>query len=304
MLIRVEGLKLSLGPVTILDGVNLSMGEGEVYGLLGPNGAGKSTTLSVLTGLRRANAGRVEVLGLDPANDPRGLRRLIGVLAEDTGFYGWMTAGQYLRFMAGLYGLSLTSDTLARSLAQVGLSAVANTAVSVFSRGMKQRLGLARALFNAPRLLILDEPTNGLDPRGRSEVHDLLIRLSSEQGVGILLCTHLLDDVDRLCTRIGILDEGRTLIEGDLSELLSAGDAGGRYRLRLGQAETPAALPEGIRLTGREGEWVHVRLTPGLDADRAWRQLMDTGLPFTEIHGESGGLEDRYLELTAKEVAA
>jgi ABC-2 type transport system ATP-binding protein len=301
MLVRVENLKLSIGPATILDGVQLAMQEGEIYGLLGPNGAGKSTTLSVLTGLRRADAGHVEVLGLDPGVDPRGLRRRIGVLAEDAEFYGWMTAKDYLRFMASLYGIVMSTEALAQRLAQVGLDAVADKAVAGFSPGMKQRLGLARALLNDPRLLILDEPTNGLDPHGRREIHDLLIRLSSEQGVGILLCTHLLDDVDRLCTRIGILDGGRTLIEGELSSLLTTRGGLGRYRLRIGQPEKLELPPEGIRITAREGAWVHLSLSPGLPPSRGWQELLDAGWAITEIHGESNGLEDLYLQLTAKE---
>lgn len=227
MLVDVDNLCASIGGSRILDGVRLSMREGEIYGLLGPNGAGKSTTLSVLTGLRRADSGKVQVLGLDPASQPQALRRRVGVLAEDAGFYGWMPAAEYLRFMARLYGIELTLGGTAQRLALVGLEHAGGKAIGGFSRGMKQRLGLARALLNDPQLLILDEPTNGLDPRGRREIHDLLIRLSVERGAGILLCTHLLDDVDRLCTRIGIIDAGRTRLEGDLAELLAARPGGG-----------------------------------------------------------------------------
>ena len=227
MLVDVDTLCASIRGSRILNGVRLTLREGEIYGLLGPNGAGKSTTLSVLTGLRRADSGRVQVLGLDPAHQPQALRRRVGVLAEDAGFYGWMPAAEYLRFMARLYGIELTSGGTAQRLALVGLEHAGGKAISGFSRGMKQRLGLARALLNDPQLLILDEPTNGLDPRGRREIHDLLIRLSVERGAGILLCTHLLDDVDRLCARIGIIDAGRTRLEGDLADLLAARPGGG-----------------------------------------------------------------------------
>ncbi|HUW49530.1 MAG TPA: ABC transporter ATP-binding protein [Sulfuricella sp.] len=306
MLVQVDNLGLSIGKVPILKGVRLTMDKGEIYGLLGPNGAGKSTTLSVLTGLRRADSGTVRVLGLDPATQARELRRSIGVLAEDSGFYGWMSAAAYLRFMANLYGIEPSPETLAQQFALVGLEGAEGKAIANFSRGMKQRLGLARALLNDPQLLILDEPTNGLDPRGRRDIHDLLIRLSVEREVGILLCTHLLDDVDRLCTRVGIIGEGSTLIEGNIAELLGTRPGAGLYRLRLGRRIEGMvdSLPQGVKLLAQEGDWVHLYLPSSLISSEVWRTLLDAGWDIVEIHGESGGLEALYLELTEKEGVA
>ncbi|MDB5992213.1 MAG: transporter related [Herbaspirillum sp.] len=222
MLIEIRRLKLNLGAFAVLRDVNLTLQEGQIYGLLGPNGAGKSTTISAITGLRAPTAGSVRVLGLDPAADAIQLHRRIGVLAEQAGFYDWMSADDYLRWVASLYLISLDKVETARLLGRVGLEAQRQAPIATYSSGMRQRLGLARALINQPELLILDEPTNGLDPRGRREIHDVLLDMSTNHGVGILLCTHLLDDVDRLCTRIGIIAQGQTLLEGSIADLLSA----------------------------------------------------------------------------------
>jgi len=164
MLIEVADLKLSIHANPVLNGVRLTMQEGEIYGLLGPNGAGKSTTLSVLTGLRAADSGKVKVMGLAPVRQKRELHGKLGVLAEDSGFYGWMSAHGYLHWMARLYGRELSAHEMARRLEQVGLSAANRQAIKTYSRGMKQRMGLARALLNDPQLLILDEPTQRARP--------------------------------------------------------------------------------------------------------------------------------------------
>jgi ABC-2 type transport system ATP-binding protein len=284
--------------------VNLTLQKGQIYGLLGPNGAGKSTTISVVTGLRTPTSGSVRVLGLDPAVDALHLHSHIGVLAEQAGFYDWMSAGNYLRWIARLYQKNLGQTEIIRLLDRVGLEGKNPAPIATYSRGMRQRLGLARALVNQPELLILDEPTNGLDPRGRREIHDVLLDLSANQGVGILLCTHLLDDVDRLCTRIGIIAQGRTLLEGSIADLLSEQRAAVRYRLRMEPGEAAERLPAGIALLARTGDWWHVEITSRMAPASAWRALLDAGLRVDEIRREGGGLEELYLSVTeAKEAA-
>jgi ABC-2 type transport system ATP-binding protein len=223
MLVAVQHLRLEIRGRPILHDVQLQMAEGQIYGLLGPNGAGKSSTLSVLTGLRPATAGAVTVAGRDPWRERVATHREIGVLPEEMGFYGWMSADDYLVWFAALYGRKLSRAEAGGRLAQMGLQAADRRPIATYSRGMKQRLGLARALLNEPRLLILDEPTNGLDPRGRREIHDILLELSRGARVGVLLCTHLLDDVERLCSRVGIIHQGRTVLEGELAELRRRG---------------------------------------------------------------------------------
>lgn len=304
MLVEIRELKLNLGSHAVLRNVNLTLEKGQVYGLLGPNGAGKSTTISVVTGLRAPTAGSVNVLGLDPATDPLQLHRRIGVLAEQAGFYDWMSASDYLRWVAGLYRITLSQAEIARQLERVGLEGKNPALIATYSRGMRQRLGLARALINQPELLILDEPTNGLDPRGRREIHDVLLDLSANHGVGILLCTHLLDDVDRLCTRIGIIAQGQTILEGAIADLLSDQNAGVRYRLRVESGETLDHLPADITLRARAGDWWHVEVSSHTEPTTAWRKLLDAGVRIDEIHREGGGLEDLYMAVTeAKEAA-
>lgn len=219
MSIEITDLRLVLQGRVILNGIRMSMREGEIYGLLGENGAGKSTTMSVVTGLRPATSGKVVVLGLDPVRQRAELHRGIGVLSEHSGSYGWMSARDSLRWFALLYGIRLSQEAADDLLDRVGLDPGNRQTIRVFSHGMKQRLGLAQAILHRPRLLILDEPTNGLDPKGRKGIHDLLTDLNRREGVGILLCTHLLEDVERLCTRIGVIHRGETLVERGLAEL-------------------------------------------------------------------------------------
>ena len=303
MLIEICKLKLNLGTHAVLRDINLTLQKGQIYGLLGPNGAGKSTTISVVTGLREPTSGSVRVLGLDPAVDALQLHRRIGVLAEQAGFYDWMSAGNYLRWVASLYQIKQDQADITSLLGRVGLDGQNQALIATFSRGMRQRLGLARALINQPELLILDEPTNGLDPRGRREIHDVLLDLSANHDVGILLCTHLLDDVDRLCTRIGIIAQGQTLLEGAIADLLSAQHAAVRYRLRVEPGEAVEQLPADITLLSRTGEWLHVEIATHIEPASAWRKLLDAGLRIDEIQRDGGGLEELYMSVTeTKEV--
>jgi ABC-2 type transport system ATP-binding protein len=304
MLIEIRNLKLKLGTHWVLRDVSLMLEPGQIYGLLGPNGAGKSTTISVIAGLRAATGGAVRVLGLDPARDALAVHSRIGVLAEQAGFYDWMNAGDYLMWVARLYRKRLDKAGAARLLGRVGLERQSPAPIAAYSHGMRQRLGLARALVNEPELLILDEPTNGLDPRGRREIHDMLLDLSGNQGVGILLCTHLLDDVDRLCSRIGIIAQGRTLLEGSLPELLSTRRAAVRYRLRIKPAEATERIPSGIALLARTGDWWHVEIASTIEPSSAWANLLNSGIRIEEIHREGGGLEELYMAVTAAKEAA
>lgn len=295
MLIDANHLALRLDGLTILRDVNLHMKKGEVYGLLGPNGAGKSSTIALLLGLYRSGASDLKLFG-ESKPEHIDIRRKIGVMPEFAGFYDWMTAKGYLTWYAGFYGGMQAAEAL---LSRVGLSEVGNKPIRQFSRGMKQRFALARALVHGPELLILDEPTNGLDPRGRREIHDLLIELARQEGVGILLCTHLLDDVERLCSRIGIIDGGRTILEEDLESLLK-GSGKSRYRLRMTRLPQGQQLPSRVGLLGREGDWwrLEIDLLPKMEIAKIWENLLAHGWSFDEIHVEKNTLEDRYLELT------
>jgi len=280
MLIDVNHIKLTLNGQRILEDVSLHMGPGEIYGLLGPNGAGKSTIIAALLGFYVVDDGDLQLFGVRHG-DPVALRRRIGVMPEQAGFYDWMSADQYLVWYAGFYGgLHLPAGEL---LCLVGLGDSGERPVGQLSRGMKQRLALARALVHEPELLILDEPTNGLDPRGRREIHDLLLQLARERQVGVLLCTHLLDDVERLCKRIGVIDRGRTLAVGTLTAVLGQGGAALRYRLRMVVVPDAAVLPLGLALRYREGTWWHVAVSAeaATRLPRLWYELIAHGWGLT-----------------------
>ena len=303
MLIEIQSLSLTIENRSILHDVNLRLQEGEIYGLVGPNGAGKSTTIFAALGLRKRSGGTINVLGQDPEVDAQAIQARCGVLPEQNGFYGWMDANEYLAFFAELYGHPLSSSELAERLAAVGLAPRRRQPIDTFSQGMRQRLGLARALIGEPALLILDEPTNGLDPRGRREIHDVLIALAG-RGVGILLCTHLLDDVERLCHRIGVIAHGRTIAEGNVADLVQSAKARSRFRVRLTRSVRAAGpLPSHVSIVSEQGEWIIVHIDAATSPQAAWREMLAAGWPIAEIHAVGGGLEDVYFDLTEKAAA-
>jgi ABC-2 type transport system ATP-binding protein len=242
------------------------------------------------------------VLGHDPSREAVAIRRSTGTMPENAGFYEWMSAPAYLRWYGRLYGVVSTDVDLHGLLARVGLEVDERSPIATFSRGMKQRLAIARALLPRPRLLILDEPTNGLDPMGRREIHDLLLEFAGSGNAGVLLCTHLLDDVDRLCNRIGIIDQGRTRLEGALADLPEAQGIGRRYRLRLAEKPDSASLPNGVELLPSEGGWWRVQLQRSADDPSAvWAELWRRGWRIREIRGEASSLEGLYMNHTGQE---
>ena len=298
-LIEIDHLKLSIGEVPVLRDVSLSVAPGEIVGLLGPNGAGKTTTIATALGLLRPQGGVVRTMGADPWAGDAELRRHIGVLPDPSGFYDWMTAPDYLAFFADLHSASHDAAALARRLAEVGLTPRAGQRIGTFSRGMRQRLGLARALIGNPLLLVLDEPTNGLDPRGRREMHDLLLNLA-EQGVGILLCTHILDDAERLCSRVCLINAGQTVAQGKLADLLAGQNSQQRFRLELsGPLPHDGRPPVHVRVVHHTAGHAIVDADPHVSPPEAFRELFFLGWPIVAITPEGGGLEALYLALTS-----
>jgi len=219
-----------------LDGLSLSVPEGSVFGFLGPNGAGKTTTLRILAGLARPTSGEARVLGHDVAGAGGDVRAVVGFLPDVPAFYKWMTAPQYLRFAGNLFGLrgEALEARVAALLDLAGLTGV-GTHIGGFSRGMKQRLGVAQALVNAPRLLLLDEPTSALDPIGRREVLDMIAALRGRTTV--FFSTHILADVERVCDTVAIIDNGRVVAHAPIDELRRR--RGGLSRLAVEVDEPP-----------------------------------------------------------------
>jgi ABC-2 type transport system ATP-binding protein len=295
MLVHLKGVTKRFGDHVALDAVDLDVAEGDIYGLLGPNGSGKTTTMRLLEGLLEPDEGEITVFG-QRTDDARASSAQMNALPESHGVYGWMRAPEYLRFFGELYGRTLPEDEIGRRLKDVGLDPSNRRAIRGYSRGMKQRLGLARAMINDPKLLLLDEPTSGLDPRGRSDIHDLLLRLNKERQLTILLSTHILDDVERLCNRIAILDKGKVRYQG------SPGDdsAGSARSLQIRAADPAAAaksLPGLKSEASREG-WVTYALQ-GIEPAEGIRRLVAAGVLFSEARVLRQSLESLYLAHTS-----
>ena len=218
-IIAAHHLSKSYGSTKAVDELNLHISPGEFFGFLGPNGAGKTTTIRLLTGIITPDDGEITVGGY-PSTARESIAKIIGVIPEGRGFYEWMTADEYLHFFADLHGVAREQqeELITSLLAEVDLIKRRRSRIGAYSRGMKQRLGLARALINTPRILFLDEPTLGLDPQGQEDIQRLLKQLN-EKGVTIFLSSHLLDEVASLCTRLGIINYGTLIADGTLDEL-------------------------------------------------------------------------------------
>jgi ABC-type multidrug transport system ATPase subunit len=207
--------------VNVLEGINLQISEGSIYGFLGPNGAGKTTTLRLVLGLLRRQQGQIRLFGRPMETDRLGILRKVGSLIETPSIYGQLTATENLEVWRRLYGCG--RERIGLVLRWVRLEGAGRKRAGKFSLGMKQRLGIAIALLNDPLLLILDEPSNGLDPGGMVEVRELLLTLNREQGVTILLSSHLLWEMQKLVSHAGIINQGRLLYQGPLAELVAKG---------------------------------------------------------------------------------
>jgi ABC-type multidrug transport system ATPase subunit len=300
--IRTEGLTKRFGGLVAVDGLDLDVREGDLFGFLGPNGSGKTTTVRMLLGLVFATSGRIEVLGRPMPGAAREVLSQVGSLVEGPGFYPHLSGRANLTlFDAAGPQPSLDPPRERRrrvddALARVGLEGVGRRPVKAWSTGMRQRLGLAAALLRAPRLLILDEPTNGLDPHGMREVRDLLVELVAG-GTTVFLSSHLLAEIELICTRAAIVDRGRLVAQDRVEALLGPT---GRVLVTTpdvsAAAELAAALP-GVRLGERRPDRLAVHLD-GTAPEALNRRLVDGGVRVRELVVERPTLEDVFLRLT------
>jgi ABC-2 type transport system ATP-binding protein len=265
--IEVQNLTKRYGDAVAVDGISFSIPRGEIFGLLGPNGAGKTTTILMLLGLSDITSGTVRVLGHDPVREPFAVKRRVGYLPDSVGFYDNLTAVANLRYTARLIGIAQTERDarIMSALQRVGLEGVADHRVGTYSRGMRQRLGLAEILMKQAEIAILDEPTSGLDPQATAELLDM-IRALKRDGVTILLSSHLLDRVQSVCDRVALFQAGHIALIGSVGEL-------GRQVLGGGYAVDVEAQGEGLqaRLTGVPGVRTVEDLGPG-----RWRLLAES----------------------------
>jgi ABC-2 type transport system ATP-binding protein len=219
--LELTGLTRSYGAHTVVNQLDLQVGKGDIYGFLGPNGAGKTTTMRMILGLIRKDAGQIRIFG---DTDPVAARSMLGGIVEGPRFYPYLSGAENLRIFAAYSG-GLAEDRLQDLLERVRLRERQTDPVRTYSLGMKQRLGVAQALLTQPALLLLDEPMNGLDPAGMKELRDLITRMRDEQGLTVFVSSHILKEVEGLCTRVGIIQEGRKVAEGSAEELLSEGES-------------------------------------------------------------------------------
>ena len=255
--IEAKGLTKTYGSAVAVDHISFNVGRGEIFGLLGPNGAGKTTTILMLLGLTEISGGEVSVLGFNPAREPLSVKRRVGYLPDMVGFYDGLSAADNLRYTARLIGFRLAEreKRIADALERVGLAEHAEQRVATFSRGMRQRLGLAEILMKGAQIAILDEPTSGLDPHATTELLGI-IRGFKAEGVSVLLSSHLLERVQSVCDRVALFSAGKIALMGSVSEL-GRQVLGGGYVVDIeadgaGLAERLALIPgvSGVDNTG------------------------------------------------------
>jgi len=306
-MIRVEGLRKKYGELIAVDGVSFEVREGEIYGLLGPNGAGKTTTLSMISGLMQPDEGRVLFGGVDLAADPIGIKKDLGVVPQEIALYEELTARENLRFWAGLYGLSGTKlkESIRTALELVGLDDNADRKVEQFSGGMKRRLNLSMGLVHQPRVVMMDEPTVGIDPQARANILDVVRRIA-DAGTTVLYTTHYLEEAEGFCDRISIMDHGKLLTEGTLDELkhmlgdgeivtvLGSFDAAG-VRDDLAKLET-------VQVISADADRLVLSAASGTGAVQLLTRILDGKLEVSGVSIQPPSLSGLFLKLTGREL--
>ncbi|KUM69658.1 ABC transporter ATP-binding protein [Streptomyces griseorubiginosus] len=302
--VRARGISKGFGDVVALDGVDLDVTQGQIHGLVGPNGAGKTTLLGLLLGLAVADGGTLEILGA-PVGREFAAPDAVAGFVDGPGLYPSLTARQNLAALARLRGGRQRTADIDDVLDEVGLTAVADERARGFSLGMRQRLGLAAALLTRPRLLVLDEPANGLDPAGKRHVHGVLDRLAAD-GTAVVVSSHRMDDLEALCSEVTLLATGRVVFSGPLGKLATDSRALD-YRLRTSDPEAARRLADGtdgVRIVDAEAA---VRQDAGLvvvrarvpDLDELVARLVTSGIAVRELAPVVSPLEAAFLELTA-----
>ena len=300
------------GDTTVVNALDLRLSAGEVFGLLGPNGAGKTTTILMLLGLVEPTSGDVEVLGLDPARNPLEVKSHVGYLPDAVGFYDGLTGRENLRFTAQLNRIerSEAESRITAWLSEVGLTEAADNPAGTYSRGMKQRLGIADALVKEPSILILDEPTTSIDPEGVAEMLGLIRSLADEHGVTVLLSSHLLHQVQAVCDRVAIFVRGTVVAQGAPHQLATESKGPEEVEVHVGadEAQLRSALANQKFLRslqpGRIPRSYHVVVERG-NTNRLVSAIVEAGLPITSVRRVSEDLDEVYRRyFHAEEVKA
>jgi ABC-2 type transport system ATP-binding protein len=300
-IVQVDGLRKVYGATVAVDDISFEVGQGEIFGMVGPNGAGKTTTIECLEGLRKADRGTIAVLGLDPQRDGKILRQRTGMQLQQSNLPDRMRVWEALDLYASFYPNPVDWNVL---LAQLGLEEKRNTAFAKLSGGQKQRLFIALALLPDPQLVFMDELTTGLDPQARHAIWDL-VRDVQSRGKTVLLSTHYMEEAERLCDRVAILDHGRIVALDTPAALIHGLGAGQRVLFSL-DGGLPLRLEESLRMIGeieRQGEQVIVHAAgngSGAVVSEVVRLLGEQGVAFRDLRTEQPSLEDVFLSLTGR----
>lgn len=307
-IIQTSGLTKIYGGKTAVDHLDLEIYKGEVFGLLGPNGAGKTTTTLMLLGLTEPTEGQAKIDGRDCTRDPIGVKRMVGYLPDNVGFYSDMTGRENLYFTGRLNGMK-EAELAARAeelLERVGMLEAADEKAGTYSRGMRQRLGIADVLMKDPKIVIMDEPTLGIDPQGMRELLKLIRELAEKDGRTLLISSHQLYQIQQVCDRVGIFVEGRLVACGDMKELSRQIEKEGKYSLELQTEPDNAAVEQllkrmaGVESVEREGGLLVVRSHEDLRR-RATLELAANGYTLLQLRQKGGDLDEIYSQYFAKE---
>jgi len=302
-IVETKDLTKTYGDITAVDQLNLHIDAGDIFGFLGPNGAGKTTTILMLLGLTEPTSGTAYVAGYNSTREPLNVKRITGYVPEKVGFYDDLTAAYNLTYTARLNGLSevLTNKRIAEALDIVGLPKAAERKVGEFSRGMKQRLAIADILVKQPKIAIMDEPTSGIDPEGIVQMLDLIAKIAKERKMTVIMSSHQLYQVQRICNRVGMLMNGRLVVAGLLDELSKEAMGSSQFSIEVKLTEITQAVIEAIkRISGvlsieRSKDKLSVSCSEDLRPQVA-RAIVDAGGLMIEMKIQSYALEDIYLK--------
>jgi ABC-2 type transport system ATP-binding protein len=311
-LIEAEDLRKSFGPIKAVDGISLSVRRGEVLGFLGPNGAGKSTTMKMITGFLEPDAGRARVAGFDVLEQPKLAKSRLGYLPEGAPAYPEMTPRSFLRFIAELRGYP--RDQIGRrvdmAVERTGLGRVLNQTIDTLSKGYKRRVGLAQAMLHDPEVLIMDEPTDGLDPNQKHHVRKLIAEMAKEKA--IIVSTHILEEVEAVCSRAVVISEGKIVADGTAEDFMRRAPNHGAVAIRVAQERAEAlrnalasfAAIASIEIIGQANGHLKLRALPKNGAAIATvvaSVIREKAIPIDEIYVERGRLDDVFRQITTSE---
>ncbi|HQA59557.1 MAG TPA: ABC transporter ATP-binding protein [Tepidanaerobacteraceae bacterium] len=300
IIIETQGLTKVYGSITAVDNLNLTVRKGEIFGLLGPNGAGKTTTILMLMGLSEPTSGSIRVAGLDPVRQALGVKHIVGYMPDNIGFYGDLTGRENLFYTAQLNGIApdVAKSKIDELLTKVGLQEAADRRVREYSKGMRQRLGIADVLIKDPEIIFLDEPTLGLDPEGTKELLNLILELGKREGKTVLISSHLLHQVQAICDRVGIFVKGKLVAIGSVSDL--AKEIGSEVIVELktsNMEDFPThevnAMP-GISSVQMEKDMIVIKSDDPEIAPKLVRELNRMNIDIYHVRSRSSDLDDIY----------